>query len=304
MKILYYEIDDLHQAGVLSVDGDTVYSFKQLGLPWNNIQELCNDKDINKLKKIKSRVEEVSINGVSLSNIKILSPIPEVRRGIICIGFNFKNHAQEVAVLRGESKDTANIAHPIYFSKRNATTTGPGDDVPYVKGYAENLDVGVEVCVIIGQDALNVPREKVKDYILGYTIANDICDTRINKVYTQPFLGKSIDGYIPIGPWIVTTDEFEENPLFDLKLTVNKEVRQEGNTRDLVFDIPYIVSELSTNMTLKAGTIIATGSPANIDAGNPKKLMLLPGDVITCEISQIGTLTNIVKEKNDAEAWR
>ena len=116
-------------------------------------------------------------------------------------------------------------------------------------------------------------------------------------------MGKSIDGYIPIGPWIVTTDEFEENPLFDLKLTVNGEVRQKGNTRDLVFDIPYIVSELSTNMTLKAGTIIATGSPANIDAGNLEKLLLLPGDIITCEISQIGTLTNVVKEKNDAEVW-
>lgn len=303
MKILYYEINSLHQAGVLSIDGESVYSFKQLGLPWNTIQELCDDKDTNKLKKIKNRLKEISKEGTSLRDVKILSPIPEVRRGIICIGFNFQKHAQEVAVLRGESKDSANVSYPIYFSKRNATTTGPGDAIPYVKGYAENLDVGIEVGVIVGQDALNVPKEKVKEYILGYTIANDVCDTRINKVYTQPFLGKSIDGYIPIGPWIVTTDEFEENPLFDLKLTVNGEIRQKGNTRDLVFDIPYIVSELSTNMTLKAGTIIATGSPANIDAGNLEKLLLLPGDIITCEISQIGTLTNVVKEKNDAEVW-
>ena len=304
MKILNFEYSGGSHAGVLSADGKHVYSFVQLGLPWNTIQELCDDKDGEKLNRIRTRLSDVSEEGFPLESVRLLSPIPEVRRDIICIGFNFKKHAQEVAKLRGESAATADIAYPIYFSKRNATTTGPDDDIPYVKGYAENLDVGIEVCPIIGKDALNITRDQVSEYLLGYTIANDVCDTRLNKIYTQPFLGKSIDGYIPIGPWLVTVDEFEKEPLFDMKMTVNGKIRQEGNTRDLVFDIPYIVSELSTNMTLKAGTMIATGSPANIDAGNPEKLLLLPGDVITCEIEGIGTLTNTVREINDAEVWK
>lgn len=304
MKILNFEYEGNQQLGVLSEDGKNVYSFSQLGLKWKNLQDLCDDKDDKKLKKIGTSLRSAQTTGTALEMVRILSPMPAVRRDIICIGYNFKNHAQEIAKLRGEAVATAEISYPIYFSKRNAMTTGPYDDIPYVKGYAENLDVGVEVCPIIGKDALNVSKEQVSEYILGYTIANDICDTRLNKVYTQPFLGKSMDGYIPIGPWVVTADEFEDNPMFEMKMTVNGKIRQAGNTSDLVFDIPYIISELSKNMTLKAGTIIATGSPANIDAGNPEKLLLFPGDIITCEIQGIGTLTNTVREIADSEVWK
>ena len=109
---------------------------------------------------------------------------------------------------------------------------------------------------------------------------------------------------MPVGPWIVTADEFPENPEFHLRLSVNGEIRQEGSTRDLVFGIPYIVSELTRNMTLKAGTIIATGSPANRHAGEPDKLKLWPGDVISCEIEGIGRLTNVVQERRDREGGK
>ena len=123
-----------------------------------------------------------------------------------------------------------------------------------------------------------------------------MCDTRLNKVYTQPFLGKSMDGYMPVGPWIVTADEFPKDPEFHLRLWVNDNLRQEGTTASLVFSIPYIVSQLSRNMTLKAGTMISTGSPANRDAGNPEKLKIYPGDVIRCEIDGIGSISNPVVE--------
>ena len=148
--------------------------------------------------------------------------------------------------------------------------------IPFVPGYAENLDCGVEVAAVIGRDALNITPEEAGDYIFGYTIANDVCDTRLNKAYTQPFLGKSVDGYMPTGPWIVTADEFAREPYFDLRLTVNGTLRQTGNTRDLVFGIPFIVSQLSRNMTLKAGTMISTGSPANLDAGHPDNMAAGP----------------------------
>lgn len=302
MKLLTFALDGVEQVGVMNRDLTRVIPVAELGFPWKSMQELLEraaPAQLEELKRVAAEADEAA--GLPYEAVEKRAPIPEMRRDMICIGYNFKNHAQEIAKLRGESAKSAEISYPIYFSKRTARATGDGDPIPYVHGYAENLDCGVEVCVVIGRDALNITPEQAKDYIFGYTVANDICDTRLNKVYTQPFLGKSIDGYMPVGPWIVTADEFRENPEFHLKLSVNGNTRQEGTTASLVFSIPYIVSELTTNMTLKAGTMISTGSPANFDAGNPEKLKLWPGDVIRCDIDGIGSLSNVVKEIADRE---
>lgn len=302
MKLLTFALDGIEQVGVMSRDLTRVIPIRDLGFNWDSMQELLDNagkQDLEKMKLLAAQADDSA--GIPYADVQKRAPIPEMRRDMICIGYNFKNHAQEIAKLRGESAKSAEISYPIYFSKRTARATGDGDAIPFVRGYAENLDCGVEVAVVIGKDALNITPEQTGAYIFGYTIANDMCDTRLNKVYTQPFLGKSIDGYMPVGPWIVTTDEFPANPEFHLKLSVNGKCRQEGTTASLVFNIPYIVSELTTNMTLKPGTMISTGSPANIDAGNPDKLKLWPGDVIRCEIDGIGSLTNIVQEIADRE---
>ena len=302
MKLLTFVWNGIEQVGVMNRDLTRVIPVRDFGFSWASMQELLENAgkaDLEKLKLLAVQAEDAA--GIPYADVQKRAPIPEMRRDMICIGYNFKNHAQEIAKLRGESAKSAEISYPIYFSKRTARATGDGDAIPYVPGYAENLDCGVEVAVVIGRDALNITPEQTKDYIFGYTIANDMCDTRLNKVYTQPFLGKSIDGYMPVGPWIVTADEFPVDPEFHLKLSVNGNCRQEGSTTSLVFSIPYIVSELTTNMTLKAGTMISTGSPANFDAGNPEKLKLWPGDVIRCEIDGIGSLTNIVQEIADRE---
>lgn len=303
MKLLTYAIDGKEAVGVMSSDLRRILPVKKLGYRWETMQQLieeATEKDLRKLGEL-ARIEE---GGIPYETVEKRAPIPEMRRDMICIGFNFRSHALEIAKLRGEDAKSAEIASPIYFSKRIARATGEADPIPYVPGYAEDLDCGVEVAVVIGRDALNVSQEGSGDYIFGYTITNDMCDTRLNKIYTQPFLGKSIDGYMPVGPWIVTADEFPPSPVFSLRLYVNGKLRQEGSTDNLVFGIPYIVSELSHNITLKAGTMIATGSPANIDAGDSEKLKLLPGDEIRCEIDGIGSLTNVVtvrREREDAD---
>lgn len=298
MKLLTYQKDGSQAVGVLSADGASVYPLSQFGFSAPSMQELIEgmtDDSFSTLKRALSQGRaEIAYPYGKLGKC---APIPLAHRDMICIGFNFRGHAEEIARLRGDPIASANVSKPIYFCKRIAHATGDQAPIPYIPGYAENLDVGVEVCVIIKDDTLNIPPEAAADHIFGYTITNDVCDTRINRIYTQPFLGKSLDGYMPVGPWIVTADEFDRDPLFDLKLTVNGKCRQAGNTADLVFSIPYIVSELSQNMTLKAGTMIATGSPANFDAGDPEKLLLLPGDLIRCEVSGIGTLVNIVEER-------
>lgn len=302
MKLLTFAIDGIEQVGVMNRSLTRVIPLWDLGFEWKTMQELLETARDEELNLLRWRVQQIRPgDGIPYDAVEKRAPIPEMRRDMICIGYNFRNHAQEIAKLRGESAKSAEISYPIYFSKRTARATGDGEAIPYVRGYAENLDCGVEVAVVIGRDALNITPEQVPHYIFGYTIANDMCDTRLNKVYTQPFLGKSIDGYMPVGPWIVTADEFVNTSEFHLKLSVNGKCRQEGYTSSLVFDIPYIVSELTTNMTLKAGTMISTGSPANFDAGNPEKLKLLPGDVICCEIEGIGTLTNPIQEIQDRE---
>ena len=299
MKLLTYQIDGVDYVGVMSPDLKKVYSLSLFGFPERTMQELIENMDDERFAFLKARLNEImeTSEGINYESVIKRAPIPRPRRDMICIGYNFKNHAEEIARLRGEDVKTAEVVNPIYFVKRVLDSTGDSDPIPYFNGYAVNLDVGVEVVVIIGKDALNISRDQVRDFIFGYTITNDVCDTRLNKIYTQPFLGKSMDGYMPTGPWIVTADEFEGIPSFDLRLSVNGDIRQEGNTSSLVFDIPYIVSQLTQNMTLKAGTMISTGSPANKYAGYPEKLLLLPGDVVECEISGIGKLSNYIEER-------
>ena len=296
MKLLTYSRDGADQVGVLASDQTSVIPLRALGCPVSSMQQLIEESTPDSLRQLSQAAAAWAGETIPLSQVGKRPPVPLFRRDMICIGYNFKNHAQEIAQLRGEAAQTAEVAEPIYFSKRTAYATGEGDPVPYVPGYAENLDCGVEAAVVIGRDAWNITQEEAGQYIFGYTVANDLCDTRLNKVYTQPFLGKSMDGYMPIGPWIVTADEFPENPDFHLRLWVNDKLRQEGTTASLVFSIPYIVSQLSRNMTLKAGTMISTGSPANRDAGNPEKLKIYPGDVIRCEIDGIGSISNPVVE--------
>lgn len=304
MKLLTFAQNGIEQVGVLSRDMTRVIPISAMGFPWNSMQELLENATKEDLKAMDAKLDAATPYAIAYDQVEKRAPIPEMRYDMICIGYNFRNHAQEIAKLRGESAASAEVSYPIYFSKRTARATGDGDPIPYVEGYAENLDCGVEVAVVIGRDAWNISPEETTDYIFGYTIANDMCDTRLNKVYTQPFLGKSIDGYMPVGPWIVTADEFPRDPQFHLRLSVNGKCRQEGSTRDLVFNIPYIVSELTTNMTLRPGTMISTGSPANFDAGHPEKLKLFPGDIIQCQIEGIGTLTNTVQIRADREDMR
>ena len=156
----------------------------------------------------------------------------------------------------------------------------------------DSLDYEVELAVIIGKDAKNVRREDAYNYVFGYTILNDVSARNLQTRHKQWYFGKSLDGFTPIGPCIVTADEFENPPVLAIKSYVNGELRQNSSTELLLFDIAHIISELSQGMTLKAGTIIATGTPAGVGMGFEPPNFLKSGDTVTCEIEKIGTLTN------------
>ena len=160
----------------------------------------------------------------------------------------------------------------------------------------QKLDYECELAVVLGKDAKDVPAGQTKDYVFGYTILNDVSARDVQTAHKQWYFGKSLDGFTPMGPCIVTADEFDTYPpALPIRSRVNGELRQDSNTKLQIFDIDHVIHELSQGMTLKAGTIIATGTPAGVGMGMDPPQFLHPGDTVQCEIEGIGTLTNTVR---------
>ena len=141
--------------------------------------------------------------------------------------------------------------------------------------------------------------EEAFDYVFGYTVINDVSARNVQMGHSQFFFGKGLDGFTPIGPWIVTEDEFERPPKLDICTYVNGELRQKSNTEMLIRGVAELIEELSQGMTLKAGTIIATGTPAGVGMGFDPPKYMVPGDVVRCEIEGIGVLENPVKASKE-----
>ena len=234
------------------------------------------------------RQQESSECMIPLEQVKLICPIPHPR-DFLCIGLNFQTHAAAVAKERGEQYHQ-NV-YPAYFAKRTWEST-MNDSLPYIEGFEDTYEGGAEIAVILGRDALNLTRENVKDFILGYAVHNDLCENEINKHYGQPMQGKSLDGLAPFGPWIVTADEFDEGHVFRISMYIAGRLCAEDTSDHMSFDIPYMVSQLSTNMTLKAGTVIASGSPGEFgDRYYPKS-----GEDFVCVVEGIGEIRQSLKK--------
>ena len=228
-----------------------------------------------------------------IEEVKLLAPIPHPRQDVICLGINYMDHAEESARFKKEEFN-GERPYAVYFSKRVNQAVNPGDGIPSHSDIVKDLDYEAEMAVIIGKEASHVPENQVKDYIFGYTIINDVSARTIQNRHKQWYFGKSLDGFLPMGPCIATVDELEFPPKVQVQSRVNGELRQNENTSRLLFGVAYIVSELSQGMTLKPGTIIATGTPAGVGMGfNPPKF-LKPGDVVECSVEGIGSITNPV----------
>ena len=214
---------------------------------------------------------------------------------MICLGINYMAHAEESARYKKEAFG-GERPFAVYFSKRVSEATGTGAEIPSHKELVQDLDYEAELAVIIGKDAKNVPVSEVKNYIFGYTVINDVSARTLQTRHKQWYFGKSLDGFLPMGPCIVTAEEFPYPPRLSIQSRVNGELRQDSSTELMIFGIDHVVSELSAGMTLKAGTIIATGTPAGVGMGFDPPRFLKPGDVVECSIEGIGTLVNRVSE--------
>jgi len=202
---------------------------------------------------------------------------------ILCIGLNYRQHAAEAAMEVPE--------HPVIFGKYPNALAGHGEPIPVPPGVTQ-MDYEGELTLVIGRRARQVSREEALGYVFGYCIGNDISARDLQFRTSQWLLGKSCDGFAPIGPYLVTADEVPDPQNLQLRTYVNGELRQEAWTGAMIFDCAYLVHYLSQYMTLEPGDLIMTGTPAGVALGRPDRPWLRPGDEATVEITGLGRLCN------------
>ena len=237
---------------------------------------------------------ESEASGVALEKVKLLAPIPRPARNIFCVGKNYNEHAQEFeqSSFGATSKRGDNILdNPIIFTKAPSTVTAPGGAVPCHGALSAQLDYEAELAVIIGKGGRALTKARAHDHIFGYTIANDVTARDLQLKHRQWFIGKSLDGTCPMGPWIASADEIDAADL-SIRCWINGELRQQGNSRDLIFDIATLIETISAGIGLEPGDIISTGTPAGVGIGFDPPRFLAPGDVMKIEIDGLGTLQN------------
>lgn len=225
---------------------------------------------------------------------ELLAPIPNIRKNVLCVGRNYAEHITEGD--RAQKQQVGVTEYPVFFTKPPTSIVGPGGDVLTFPSVSKQTDYEVELAVIIGAPGRNIAKADAMKHVFGYTILNDISVRDVQRRHGgQNFKGKAFDGSCPMGPWIVTADAIDDPHALPISLTVNGEIRQNGNTADMIFDIEALIASLSEGMTLEPGDIIATGTPAGVGYAMDPPSFLKDGDTVVCSISGIGTLTNSVR---------
>lgn len=295
MKLITYKLKESGNEiiGIVSQDGQRIYPISQFDINYPTMNDLIENISSAEVELLKSKAEKEHEQFVAIDKIIKVAPITYPRQDIICLGINYMAHAEESARYKQEAFG-GERPYAVYFSKRVNEAVADGGEIPGYEGLVDSLDYEAELAIIIGKDAKNVKEEDAFEYIFGYTIMNDVSARNLQTAHKQWYFGKSLDGFTPLGPVIVTKDEFDYPPKLDIKSYVNGELRQDSNTELLIFGIAHVVSELSKGMTLKAGTIISMGTPAGVGMGFVPPRFLKKGDVVTCEIEGIGKLTNTI----------
>ena len=245
------------------------------------------------LASLAANEDVLSGAAVNVDELQLCAPIVHPRQDVVCLGINYDAHAQEAGRFSDEAFG-GERPYTIYFSKRVSRATATKELVPSYKGLVDSLDYECELGVVLGKDCKGVTKEEAKQYIFGYTIINDISARNLQTRHKQWYLGKSLDGFTPMGPCIVTADEIGDEQRLEISCTVNGELRQSSNTKYMIQTVCGAISELSQGMTLQAGTIIATGTPAGVGMGMQPPQFLQTGDVVECRIAKIGILTNTI----------
>lgn len=289
MKLLSYYENDSVKLGIKTEDGiiDVQAVSENTGIP-------APKTVLEVIEGAEAALEALTIiiasspEKINEKDIRYAPAIPNAGK-VICVGANYRKHAIESGLAIPED--------PIYFAKYANSLSGHREDVSLPK-MAEQVDYEVELVAVIGKPAKNVSVESALDYVFGYAVGNDLSVRELQFRSHQWLYGKAIDGFAPLGPYIVTADEVPNPQNLNLKCWVNGELRQNSNTEDMIFSTATLISDLSQIMTLQPGDVIYTGTPEGVILGMKEKNWLKPGDEVVCEIDGLGRLLNKLRKED------
>lgn len=287
MKLYTIEVNNKQYVAVENKNKKLV-TLDSVGIKVKDMNELIihYDELCNGIEKALAVNEN---KGMEAGEYRIKAPIPVPMQDIICLGVNYRAHIEETTDVLDFTKKT----DAVYFSKRVNKANDPGGMIP-IYDFVDSLDYEAELGVILKNDVFDITVEAATAHILGYTIINDVSARNLQFKHQQWYRGKSLDGYTPMGPCIVTADEIGDAHDLAIRCYVNDEKRQESNTCYMITTVEEAIAELSQGMTLKSGTIIATGTPGGVGMGMKPPVFLKKNDVVRCEIEGIGSLVNTV----------
>ncbi|KUG03646.1 fumarylacetoacetate hydrolase family protein [hydrocarbon metagenome] len=289
MKFVTYFADG-EKVGVLV--GDRVVPLNgNIDSKFDSMLELIENTTAGLLDKIESMIVD-DPTSLSIHSVKLLAPIPYPRRNVICLGKNYAEHAREIKMTK--ISDTGIPDDPIYFTKMASPAIAHGDEIRFSRENTGQVDYEVELAVVIAREGLNIKPEEAEEYIWGYTIVNDVSARDLQGKHKQWYKGKSLDTFCPMGPAIVHKRAIPFPVELNIQCSINGELRQNSNTSNMIFGLPYIISDLSQGMTLKPGDIICTGTPSGVGMGFEPPRLLKDGDIVECYIEGIGRLVNKV----------
>ena len=287
MRIATFTHNGKRQVGQLAADGLHVTAFALSDeQAWRGAQPLIDAAVAGRA------LPALQGEPIALSAVQLLAPLPVPRRNIWCVGRNYHAHAKELSasVFKDSNADTK--AWPIVFTKVPECVVGPTDDVQLPgAAVSEQIDYEAELAVVIGKGGKNITQADAMQHVYGYTVVNDVTARDVQMRHQQWDMGKSFDTFCPMGPWIVTADELDGRKT-RVRCWVNGELRQDGPTENMIFDIPTLIETISRGITLYPGDIIATGTPAGVGMGLNPPRYIAKGDVIRIEIDGVGQIEN------------
>lgn len=286
MKLVTYEREGGPRAGVV-VDG-RVHDLAEVG-PFPDTMLGLIEAGPDALARLRDAVTATLPGGVPLGEVRLLAPIPRPPKGVIGIGLNYAEHVEESARAMDTTRE---VSYPVIFIKPPTAVTGPDTNIVH-PAFTRQLDWESELGVVIGRRCRHVAETDAMGAVFGYTCVNDISarDLRHGGQWT---FAKGLDGFAPMGPWIVTADEIPDPHALRVQLRVNGVSKQDGNSAQMIFRIPRLIAHLSSGMTLEPGDVIATGSPAGVGISRTPPEFLHPGDTVEVEVERVGVLRNRV----------
>jgi 2-keto-4-pentenoate hydratase/2-oxohepta-3-ene-1,7-dioic acid hydratase in catechol pathway len=286
LRIATYRHDGRRQVGLVAPDGLAVTAFDLDAASCERGAQAVIEHALAAGRLPATRGAPIAIDAVQLE-----APLPRPRRNLFCAGRNYHAHAKELSasVFRNNAPDPN--TWPIVFTTVPESVIGPHDAVTLPTEVSTQIDYEAELTVVIGRGGRNIARADALGHVFGYTIVNDVTARDVQMRHQQWDLGKSFDTFCPMGPWIVTPDELDGGAT-RVRCWVNGELRQDANTRDLIFDIPALIETCSRGITLHPGDVIATGTAAGVGMGMNPPRWLQTGDVVRIAIDGLGEIEN------------